>query len=103
MDAEGLAGPLRAARRLPGKSGGKDLRREMNERTVAITRLFDAPRERVFAAWTQPEHLARWFGPMRFTVPSCEIDPRPGGVFRVCVRSPKGHDFWVRGVFRELA
>lgn len=75
----------------------------MSERTVAITRLFDAPRERVFAAWTQAEHLAHWFGPMHFTVPSCEIDPRPGGTFRVCVRSPKGHDFWVRGVFRELA
>ena len=75
----------------------------MNERTVAITRLFDAPRERVFRAWTQAEHLAHWFGPKHFTVASCEIDPRQGGTFRVCVRSPKGHDFWVRGVFRELA
>jgi len=74
----------------------------MNERTVAITRLFDAPREHVFAAWTRAEHLAHWFGPKRFTVPSCQSDPRPGGAFRVCVRSPEGQDYWIRGVFRVL-
>lgn len=73
------------------------------ERSVAITRLFDAPRERVFAAWTRPEHLAHWFGPKGFTVPSCEADPRPGGVFRLCMRSPEGKDYWVRGQYREIA
>ena len=72
------------------------------ERTLFITRVFDAPRSRVFAAWTSAEHLARWFGPKHFTVPSCETDPRPGGAFHVCMRSPAGHDFWVRGAFREL-
>lgn len=56
-----------------------------NERTVVITRVFDAPRNLVFAAWTSVEHLARWFGPKHFTVPSCETDPRPGGVFRELV------------------
>lgn len=73
-----------------------------NERAIVITRVFDAPRSRVFAAWTRAEHLAHWFAPKRFTVPSCETDPRPGGAFRVCMRSPEGRDFWVRGVFREL-
>jgi len=73
-----------------------------NERIVVITRVFNAPRSRVFAAWTEAEHLARWFGPKRFTVPSCETDPRPGGAFRVCMRSPEGRDFWVRGVFRQF-
>jgi uncharacterized protein YndB with AHSA1/START domain len=72
------------------------------ERTVAITRLFDAPRERVFAAWTQAQHLAGWFGPKGFTVPSCEADARPGGVFRLCVRSPQGKDYWVRGEYRAV-
>lgn len=72
------------------------------ERTVAITRLFDAPRERVFAAWTQAQHLAGWFGPKGFSVPSCEVDARPGGVFRLCVRSPQGKDYWVRGEYREV-
>lgn len=74
----------------------------MNERTVAITRMFDAPRERVFEAWTRAEHLSRWFGPAGFSVHSAEVDARPGGVFRLCVRSPEGKDYWVRGKYREL-
>ncbi len=74
----------------------------MRERTVAITRVFDAPRERVFEAWTRAEHLSRWFGPTGFSVHSAEIDARPGGVFRLCVRSPEGKDYWVRGSYREL-
>lgn len=74
----------------------------MKETTVAITRIFDAPRERVFAAWTQAEHLGSWFGPTGFGVHSCETDARPGGVFRLCVRSPEGKDFWVRGEYREV-
>ena len=73
-----------------------------NKQAIVITRVFDAPRSRVFAAWTDAEHLAHWFAPKRFTVPSCETDPRPGGAFRVCMRSPDGHDYWVRGVFREF-
>ncbi len=75
----------------------------MNQRTVDITRVFDAPRERVFAAWTRPEQLARWFGPKGFTVPSCEADPRPGGAFRLVMRSPDGKDYRVRGSYREVA
>jgi uncharacterized protein YndB with AHSA1/START domain len=75
----------------------------MNQRTVDITRVFDAPRERVFAAWTKAEHLARWFGPKGFTVPSCEADPRPGGAFRLVMRSPDGKDYRVRGSYREVA
>jgi uncharacterized protein YndB with AHSA1/START domain len=74
----------------------------MNERTVAITRVLDAPRERVFKAWTQAQDLAHWWGPKGFSVPTCETDPRPGGVFRVCARSPRGKDYWVRGVSREV-
>jgi len=74
----------------------------VKEGTVAITRLFDAPRERVFAAWTRAEHLPHWFGPQGFRAHSCEADARPGGVFRLCVRSPEGKDYWVRGSYREL-
>lgn len=73
----------------------------MSECKVAITRVFRAPRERVFEAWTQARHLACWFGPTGFTFPSCDADARPGGVFSLCMRSPEGKDYWVRGVFRE--
>jgi uncharacterized protein YndB with AHSA1/START domain len=74
----------------------------VSEKIVTMTRVFSAPREEVFAAWTQAKHLARWFGPTGFTVPSCEVDPRPGGLFRLCMRSPHGKDYWVRGVYREV-
>jgi uncharacterized protein YndB with AHSA1/START domain len=75
---------------------------QRRERTVRATRLYDAPRERVFAAWTRAEHLAHWFGPQGFSIHSCEADPRPGGVFRLCMRSPEGDDYWVRGTYREV-
>jgi uncharacterized protein YndB with AHSA1/START domain len=73
-----------------------------HQRSISITRVFDAPLERVFAAWTRAEMLAHWFGPQGFSVPACESDPRPGGVFRLCMRSPEGKDYWVRGTYREV-
>ena len=73
------------------------------EYTVNAERVYDAPRERVFAAWTRAEHLAHWFGPRGFTIHSCEADARPGGLFRLCMRSPEGQDYWVRGSYREVA
>ena len=73
------------------------------ERTVALTRVFQAPRERVFECWTRAEHLQHWFGPRGFTIHSCETDARPGGVFKLCLRAPDGKDYWVRGEFREVA
>lgn len=74
----------------------------MNEHTVALTRVFEAPRERVFECWTRAEHLQHWFGPKGFTIHSCETDPRPGGIFRLCIRAPDGRDYWVRGQFQEV-
>ena len=75
----------------------------MKEVTVSATRVYDAPREQVFACWTRAEHLAHWFGPRGFSIHSCEADPRAGGVFRLCMRSPEGEDYWVRGSYREVA
>ena len=59
------------------------------ERTLVTTRVFDAPRESVYKAWTDPKQLAKWFPPEGFTSPRCEIDARPGGVFRVDMQGPK--------------
>ena len=74
----------------------------MNQHTVALTRVFEAPCERVFACWTRAEHLQHWFGPKGFKIHSCETDPRPGGLFKLCMRAPDGKDYWVRGQFTEI-
>ena len=77
------------------------------ERTVVATRVFDAPRDLVYRAWIDPEQLAQWFPPKDFTAAACEVDPRPGGVFRVDMKGPdgppfNGQVFPGRGVFREV-
>ena len=73
------------------------------ERELILTRVFDAPRGLVFKVWTEPSHLVRWWGPAGFTTPSCQMDVRPGGAFRLCMRSPEGRDHWLRGAYREIA
>lgn len=70
---------------------------------VAITRVFDAPRRLVFAAWSSAEHLSRWWGPNHFTVSEGTVDFRAGGTFDLCMRGPDGVDYWMRGSFREVA
>jgi len=72
------------------------------EGELVITRIFDAPRELVWKAWTDPEHLMRWWGPKVFTCPHCEIDLRVGGKFLNCMRSSEGQDIWSTGVYREI-
>lgn len=72
------------------------------ERTLIIERLFDAPPEIVFEAWTKPEHLTKWWGPNNFTLPFCELDFRVGGRYRFCMRSPAGEDHWVWGEYKEI-
>lgn len=69
---------------------------------IVIARVFDAPRDLVFKAWTEPERVMRWWGPNGFTTPVCKIDLRPGGAVHSCMRSPEGQDFWSKGVYREV-
>ena len=59
------------------------------KKKLKITRIFDAPRDLLFKAWTERDRLQRWWGPGGFTNPVCEIDPRPGGAIRIHMRSPK--------------
>ncbi|MBI2756896.1 MAG: SRPBCC domain-containing protein, partial [Chloroflexi bacterium] len=74
----------------------------LSDREISITRTFEAPRELVFRAWTEPERLMRWWGPKVFTTPYCTVDLRPGGVWHYCFRSPDGQDSWGRAVYREV-
>jgi uncharacterized protein YndB with AHSA1/START domain len=70
---------------------------------VTVTRVFDAPRDLVFRTWTEPEHLARWWGPRDFVNPVCEIDARVGGRILVHMHAPDGRRVLMTGTFRELA
>ena len=71
------------------------------ERTVVISRVFDAPRELVFEAWTRPEYLLRWFAPQGCTFHIERIDVRPGGEFHSCVRDAS-FECWCIGEYREI-
>lgn len=73
-----------------------------SEREIVITRVFNAPRELVFKAWTQPNHIAQWWGPQGFTTRVTELDLRPGGRWRYVMISPDGTEYPVKGVFREI-
>jgi uncharacterized protein YndB with AHSA1/START domain len=72
------------------------------EPVFTASRIFDAPRDLVWAAWTDPKHLARWWGPKGFTIVKCEIDLRPGGVFHYALKSPDGKVMWGKLTFREI-
>ena len=69
---------------------------------LVITRVFDAPRELVWQAWTDPQHIQRWWGPKDFSAPACKIDFRVGGKYLFCMRSPEGRNYWSTGVYREI-
>ena len=63
------------------------------ERTLVSSRVFDAPVDLVFKAWTSAEQLKQWFPPKGFIAPVCELDPRPGGRFRIVMKAPAGEPF----------
>jgi uncharacterized protein YndB with AHSA1/START domain len=71
-------------------------------RELVITRVFDAPRRLVFKMWTEPEHLARWWGPRGFTTISAGIEVRPGGAWSRSMRAPDGSVIRKHGVYREI-
>jgi uncharacterized protein YndB with AHSA1/START domain len=74
----------------------------MAERTITIERELDAPRELVWRVWTDPDELTKWWGPEHFTTPrqGIELDPRPGGVFRLTMVGPDGQEYPSDGHFR---
>lgn len=84
------------------KKARSDVAKNAMEHEIVITRIFDAPREHVWKAWTEPDCVKRWWGPKNFTSPFCKIDFRVGGKYLYCMRSPEGQDFWSTGVYREI-
>lgn len=75
---------------------------ESSEWDLVMTRVFDAPRDLVFKAWTETKQVAQWWGPKRFTNPVCEMDVRPGGAIRIHMRAPDGVVYPMTGVFQEI-
>ena len=69
---------------------------------MVVTRVFDAPRELVWKAWTAPKYVMQWWGPKGFTATVCKIDFRVGGKFLYCTRTPDGQDFWNAGEYHEI-
>ncbi len=82
---------------------------EKNLSELLITRIFNAPREAVWKAWTDPKEITKWWGPKEFTIPFCTVDLRVGGEWRYCMRAPNlgmpgadGRDYWGKGTYREI-
>lgn len=69
---------------------------------LVLERLVDVPRSLVWKAWTNPQHLRNWFAPKPWAISDCEIDLRPGGIFRFVIRSPEGEEFPNVGCFLEV-
>jgi uncharacterized protein YndB with AHSA1/START domain len=69
---------------------------------VTIARIIKAPWMRVWTAWTDPREMALWWGPKTFTNPVCQMNVRPGGAYRIVMRSPDGVDYPIKGVYREV-
>ena len=67
-----------------------------------ITRTFDAPLEKVWDAWTNPETLKKWWGPKEYTAPVVKNDFKVGGSYLYSMRSPEGQDIWSTGVYKEI-
>ena len=78
------------------------LEKDAGEKEFVISRAFDAPRDKVWKAWTDREQLMQWFGPKGFTMTTAKLDFRPGGTFHYCLRSSDGKEMWGKFVYREI-
>ncbi len=72
------------------------------KKELKLTRILNAPRELVFEAWTDPKHLAEWWGPAGFTNPVCKADAKHGGKIYIEMKSPDGTVYPMNGTFKEI-
>jgi uncharacterized protein YndB with AHSA1/START domain len=77
--------------------------RKVQPAPLRVSRVFSAPRETVFKAWSSADHVKRWFCPNGYSVPEATVEMRVGGRFEICMRSPEGVDHWTKGTFVEVA
>lgn len=75
---------------------------DRNTQDLVLTRVFNAPREKVWEAWTNPEQLKKWWGPKDFTAPEMTSDLRKGGAYLYCVQAPNGQKIYITGIFKEI-
>ncbi|PSH68881.1 polyketide cyclase [Phyllobacterium brassicacearum] len=73
-----------------------------SDRDLVLTRIIDAPRQKVFRAWTDAELLKQWFAPLPYTTPHAELDVRVGGANLIVMRGPDGNEFPNRGVYLDV-
>ena len=73
-----------------------------HQNALVLSRVFDAPRDVVFRAWTERDHLAKWFGPKGTVIFHCTNDLRPGGMMLYGMRNPDGSEMWGRWIYREI-
>ena len=73
-----------------------------DEAVIVMTRIYDAPRDLVWEAMTEARHVAQWWGGPGFSNPVCEMDVRPGGLWRHVMRFPDGHELHMNFVFVEV-
>ena len=82
-----------------------DATKNIIKEDLVVTRIIDAPLEMVWKAWTEPEHVMKWWGPKHYTSPSCKIDLREGGKYVFCMRAPKdqgGQEHYTAGVYKKI-
>lgn len=75
---------------------------DLEKHVFQMERVFDAPRELVFKAYSDPEYLKQWWGPKGWTLPVSNMDFRPGGTWHYCMRGPGGEESWGKAVYREI-
>ena len=84
---------------------GKEMLNDTSEKNLVVTRVFDAPVESVWKAWSEPEQVMKWWGPAGFTSPSCKMSFYEGGISLVCMRAPKefgGQDLYNTWTYQKI-
>lgn len=80
----------------------RSLNAREGQQEFVVERVFKAPRTLLFQVFTQPEHLKRWWAPQPYTISTCTVDLRPGGIWHYAMRSPEGQEQWARSVYCEI-